>query len=163
MRMAVSSNTVNAILLALVVSPPVALADDENEGVSFGPAQINAKWQQECGSCHIAYPPGFLPAQSWSKVMSGLDKHFGADASLTPAETQEITNFLLKFASARWSGAASPLRITETAGFERKHSGDEVPAGVWKRPTVKSPSNCQACHTAADKGDFNERSIKIPP
>ena len=25
----------------------------------------HAKHQQECGSCHVAYPPGLLPAASW--------------------------------------------------------------------------------------------------
>jgi hypothetical protein len=94
--------------------------------------------------------------------MASLDKHFGADASLATAETKEITDFLVKFGSNRWSGAATPLRITETMEFKRQHGGDELPAGVWKRPSVKGPSNCQACHPGADKGDFNERSIKIP-
>ena len=163
MRRVTPVGSVKAILMAVVLLPLVALADDdENEGAPLKPAQINAKWQQECSSCHIAYPPSLLPAQSWRKLMAGLDKHFGADASLTPAETQEITDFLVKFASNRWSGAATPPRITETTGFKRKHSGDEIPAGVWKRPSVKSPSNCQACHTGADKGDFSERNIKIP-
>lgn len=40
------------------------------------------KWKAECGTCHIAYPPQLLPAPSWRRVMSGLDKHFGTDAGL---------------------------------------------------------------------------------
>ena len=152
-----------ALMLAMV--PLIATADDDEEerGTAVMPTgKVNVKWQQECGSCHIAYAPGLLPAESWRKVMAGLDKHFGADASLTPAEHREITDFLVKAGSNRWSGAATPLRITETAGFKRKHSGDEIPAGVWQRASVKSASNCQACHTGADKGDFSERNVKIP-
>jgi hypothetical protein len=166
--------TITTALCALLLLPLISLADDdehgEREGRSGGehsyravpPAQVNATWQKECSGCHIAYPPGFLPAASWQKVMDGLDKHFGSDATLTPAEKQEVTTFLVKFASSGWSGAAAPLRITETSGFRRKHEGDEVPAGVWKRASVKSAANCLACHTAADKGDFSEGSVRIP-
>jgi hypothetical protein len=67
----------------------------ENRGKPVMPAQTNARFQQECASCHMAFPPGLLPAASWTKMMSALDKHFGADASLTPAETAEITGFLV--------------------------------------------------------------------
>lgn len=147
-------------VLALGVASAAQAA--EGRGKSAQPAQANAKWQQECTSCHIAYPPGFLPAESWRKVMGGLDKHFGTDASLTPAEVKEITDFLVNNASSRWSGTTAPLRITETGGFKRQHNNREVPAAAWKHPQVKSPANCQACHTKAESGDFSERNIKIP-
>jgi hypothetical protein len=126
------------------------------------PAASNTKWQQECGTCHVAYPPWLLPAESWRKVMAGLERHFGSDASLTPAENKEIIAFLVKNGSTDWSAGSTPLRITETAGFRRKHQGDEVPAGVWKRASVKSAANCQACHAGAAKGDFNEDAVRIP-
>ena len=45
----------------------------------------NEKWKTECGSCHLAYPPELLPASSWRRIMAGLDRHFGADASLDAA------------------------------------------------------------------------------
>lgn len=134
----------------------------EDRGRPVQPAQVNAKFQQECSSCHIAYSPGLLPAESWRKVMAGLDKHFGTDASLTDQETKEITTFLVNHASNRWSASTAPLRITETAWFKRKHDGHEVSPDVWKRPSVKSPANCAACHPKADRGDFDEDNIRIP-
>jgi hypothetical protein len=94
--------------------------------------------------------------------MAGLDKHFGTDASLTPAESRQITDFLVRNGSNHWSGAATPLRITETSGFLREHRGDDVPAGAFKRASVKSAANCQACHPGAAKGDFNEHAVRIP-
>jgi nitrate/TMAO reductase-like tetraheme cytochrome c subunit len=94
--------------------------------------------------------------------MTGLDKHFAVDASLTPAEATEITDFLVKNASNRWSASTAPLRITESVWFKTKHNEREIAPAVWKRAAIKSPSNCQACHAGADKGDFNENSIKIP-
>jgi nitrate/TMAO reductase-like tetraheme cytochrome c subunit len=126
------------------------------------PAKLNPTWSKECGACHIAYAPGLLPAESWRKLMSGLDKHFGADASLTVQESQDVSAFLVANASNRWTGAGAPLRITETPWFKSKHSGKEVSPAVWKRASIKSASNCQACHAGADKADFNEHSIKIP-
>jgi mono/diheme cytochrome c family protein len=134
----------------------------EDRGRPVQPAQVNAKWQQECSSCHMAFPPGLLPAASWRKTMAGLDKHFGADASLSPEETTVITDFLVKNASNRWTANSAPLRITEAVWFKTKHNEKEIAPAVWKRAAIKSPSNCMACHAAADKGDFDEKRIKIP-
>jgi hypothetical protein len=134
----------------------------ENRGKPIQPAQINAKFQQECSSCHIAYSPGLLPAASWRKVMGGLDKHFGTDASLTDQENKEITTFLVNNASNRWSASTAPLRITESAWFKRKHDDREISPSVWKNPKVKSPANCGACHTQAESGNYSERNIRIP-
>ena len=36
-----------------------------------------AAYTQECAACHLAYPPGLLPAASWQRLMGGLGKHFG--------------------------------------------------------------------------------------
>ena len=156
------------LLVALLVTTSFGVhADDhkyngENRGKPVMPAQVNAKFQQECASCHMAFPPGLLPAASWTKMMSGLDKHFGIDASMTPAETTEVTQFLTKNASNRWSAASAPLRITDAAWFKAKHNSREVAPEVWKRASIKSPANCAACHTGAAKGDFNEHNIRIP-
>lgn len=163
-------------LLAMSVTMSAAQADDdegygerssgkfggENRGKLMQVAQTNAKFKAECSNCHIAYAPNLLPAESWRKIMSGLDKHFGSDASLTDPENKEITAFLVSNASNRWNSPTAPLRITESAWFKEKHNSREVSPAVWKNPKVKSPSNCGACHTKADRGDFNEDNIKMP-
>lgn len=164
-----------AALLAASVAVPLAHADDddryekrsskyggENRGKPVQPAQTNTKFQQECASCHIAYAPGLLPAASWRKVMGSLDQHFGSDASLDAQDNKEITTFLVNNASNRWSAPTAPLRITESAWFKRKHDAHEINPDVWKRPSVKSPANCAACHPQAEHGNFNEHDIEIP-
>lgn len=169
---------VAAVVLVIGVVMTVAKADAENDenrgrryagkyagenrGKPLQPARLNALWQQECSSCHIAYAPGLLPTESWRKVMTGLDQHFGSDASLTAQENEEITDFLVRNASNRWSAPTAPLRITESAWFKRKHDGHEIAPSVWKKPQVKSPANCAACHTQAESGDFRERNIRMP-
>ena len=118
-------------------------------------------WKSECGSCHIAYPPQLLPASSWRALMSGLDKHFGSDASLDPQTAAGIAAFLEKNAGRDRSLSRTPAsRITETRWFVHEH--DEVPDRVWKNPQVKSAANCTACHVDGDKGDYDEHSIRIP-
>ena len=134
----------------------------ENRGKPLQSAQSNAKFQQECSSCHIAYAPGLLPAESWRKVMAGLDRHFGSDASVDAQDKQEITAFLVQNSSNRWSAPTAPLRITESAWFKSKHDAHEISPAVWKNPQVKSPANCAACHMQAERGSFNERDIRIP-
>lgn len=161
--------TLLAIAAALALLPLPALAGDhagkyggENRGKPVQPAQANAKLQQECGACHMAYAPGLLPAASWRKIMSGLDKHFGTDATLSAPENREITAYLVDHASNRWLAPSAPLRITEAIWFQRKHDGHEIAAAVWNRPAVKSRANCQACHIDAEKGDFDEHRVRIP-
>lgn len=120
----------------------------------------NARWKAECGSCHLAYPPQLLPAPAWRSIMAGLDKHFGADASIDRAAAAEIGTFLQNNAGGSPRAGAQPRRITETAWFRHEH--DEVPGAAWQRPSIKSAANCAACHRTAEQGDFRERNIRIP-
>ncbi len=134
----------------------------ENRGKPLLPVQSDTLWQKECGSCHIAYSPGLLPAESWRKVMANLASHFGSDASLTAQENHAITDFLVANASNRWRAPTAPDRITETAWFQRKHDSHEVRPEIWLRAAVKSRANCAACHPGAENGDFEESRIRIP-
>ncbi|MDO9314073.1 MAG: diheme cytochrome c [Burkholderiaceae bacterium] len=132
------------------------------EGERFARAPALPKYQQECAACHVAYPPGLLPAASWQRLMSHLPRHFGTDASLDAATTKEISTWLTQNAATRKRLATPPPedRITRSAWFVRQH--DEVPAATWKRASIKSASNCSACHTRADQGDFDEDNVRIP-
>lgn len=134
-----------------------AHADDKRYDVR------NPAYQAECASCHVAYPPQLLSAASWREVMNGLDKHFGSDASLEPAVHADILRYLEANAGRRDTRAAGKpqLRITETRWFVHEHS-EELPRDIWKHPAVKSAANCAACHTAADKGDFSDSTLKLP-
>jgi mono/diheme cytochrome c family protein len=152
-------------LLALMLATSwsaQARYNGEDRGKPVMPAQGNVKWQTECAGCHMAFPAGLLPAASWKKIMTGLDKHFGTDASLSPQDATEISNYLEKYASNRWTASTAPLRITESEWFKAKHLTGEINPAVWKRDSVKSTSNCMACHSGADKGNFDEHGVKIP-
>ena len=120
------------------------------------------KYQQECAACHIAYPPGLLPATSWARMMGSLDKHYGADASLDEASVREIGGWLKVHAGTykRVSEEPPQDRITKSAWFVREHRKLDAP--VWQHASVKSAANCAACHTRAEQGDFNDSGLKFP-
>jgi hypothetical protein len=58
---------------------------------------MNATYGQECGSCHMAYQPGLLPALDWARIMGpdALADHYGDDASLSDALRGEIASYLV--------------------------------------------------------------------
>ncbi|PIT75616.1 diheme cytochrome c [Limnohabitans sp. G3-2] len=126
------------------------------------PVQIPPIYKQECAACHTPYPPGMLPAASWQRVMKGLAHHYGSDASLEPAQVQEIATWLKAHAGTYKRVREEPPedRITRSAWFVRKHR--EVEAAVWKRSSIQSAAQCSACHTQADAGRFDERQLRIP-
>ena len=141
--------------LALIFGSTMAHA----EGSSFS-APANQKWKEECGSCHIAYPPQLLTGENWQRLMGGLDKHFEANAILDPKDNKEILDFLQRYAGHSGKNSASSFRITDTPWFIREHR--EISNNTWSDPAVKSRSNCAACHINAERGDWSERGIKIP-
>ena len=120
------------------------------------------EYTQECASCHLAFPPGLLPAASWRRIMDNLPRHYGTDASLDPALTRQLSTWLQANAGTGKRAREQPSddRITRAAWFVREH--DEVPPSTWKLAAVKSTANCSACHTQAEQGDFRERNIRIP-
>ncbi|HEX4944761.1 MAG TPA: diheme cytochrome c [Usitatibacteraceae bacterium] len=123
----------------------------------------NAAYRQECASCHVAYPPQLLPAQSWRAVMGGLDKHFGTDASLEPAVRADILAYLERTSSGRdfWSLGQPVLRVTQAPWFEKEHR-KEIAAGTAQRADVKSIANCGACHKGAENGDYGKAGRQVP-
>jgi hypothetical protein len=145
------------IAALLIASAPLAWADGDDHAAPLLP-----QYQQECGACHVAYPPSLLPATSWSRLLGKLSQHFGTDASLDAASLKALSTWIQSQAggSRRMREEPPQDRITRSAWFGREHR--EVAATTWKLPAVKSPANCAACHTQADTGDYRERNIRIP-
>lgn len=145
--------TLVSLLAASCLAPLARAGDHPRPAGPMLPA-----YQQECSACHVAYPPSMLPAPAWQRIMSGLGRHFRTDASIDAAEVAQISTWLAAGAGTR--EAPPEDRITRSSWFVRKH--DEVPAATWKRASIRSASNCAACHTRADQGDFDEHTVRIP-
>ena len=117
----------------------------------------NPTWKAECSSCHVAYPPSLLPADSWRALMSGLDKHFGVDASVDAKSAAEIGAFLQKNAGRNRGASTKPiLRITETPGssvsttrwvrrYGKTRRSRALPTA---RPAIAAPSRGISASTA---------------
>ena len=119
-------------------------------------------YQQECGACHLAYPPALLPAASWQHLMDNLSQHYGTDASLDAATARTIGAWLNVYAARGKHARETPPRdrITRAGWFVREHR--EVAPAVWQRPSIKSAAQCGACHGGAEQGRFDEHDIRIP-
>lgn len=163
------SGLVMALYLGTSVSP--AFSDDDRRAMddTFTPV-ADSLYSSECGACHMAYPPGTLPARSWEKIMADLAHHFGENAETLKEDRERITRYLQEHAADRVelrysrrllrgvAAGETPLRITKLPYFVREHR--EVPRRVLK--AVKSISNCDSCHTRANEGSFREHEIKMP-
>ncbi|WNJ98665.1 diheme cytochrome c [Thalassospiraceae bacterium LMO-JJ14] len=147
------------VIAALLASTAPALAED------WAPPVTDKLVQKECGSCHMAFQPAFLPARSWQRIMNNLSDHFGEDASLPADQVAAIRAYLSENAGdvqrrgiarkyMQWVAADGvPLKITENPAFLREHN---FPDRVWKDPKVVTKSNCLACHAQADRGNYDD-------
>ena len=143
---------------------------ERHESKYLAPAN-NETFKQVCGSCHFAYQPGLLPSGSWEKIITDLPYHFGEEVSLNQESKQIISKYLRENAAENSSAKRArkilkslrghtPLRITETPYIREKHH--ELKADIFSRQSIGSFSNCDACHTKAEQGNYDDDYAKIP-
>ncbi len=139
------------ILTALIAFVGAAVTVDESQARRIK----NKLVKSECGECHMAFQPSFLPAESWRIIMDDLENHFGDDASVDEKDAVAITNYLVKHAGRkrRRKKGQPPLRITKLRWFVREHN-HEVSRRAKRR--AGTMSNCTACHRGADKGYYDD-------
>ena len=77
-----------AAALAALAATSAAVADERV------PPVANDLVRKECGECHMAFQPAFLPVRSWSRMMNELADHFGEDASLPADKGAAIRAYL---------------------------------------------------------------------
>ena len=165
------------ILTAGVLMVPVVFSDDDRREYrqrSVGVAPVQSPiYKEECSSCHMAYPPGLLPARSWKKIMAGLELHFGDNAELDIESFKSISEFLVTNSADDSDYRRSrkimrslnsndmPVRISEIPYIKYKH--DEIPDKLIKfNKKVNSLANCNACHNKAEQGLYSEHDVNIP-
>jgi len=181
MRYVLKKYYLNFLLVGLVSLSVSSLAiadddEDEHEGFfsRFSQSSVtipqNKLYQESCASCHMGFQANLLPSASWEKMMDpkALEDHFGDNAEVNEQDRLAILAYLKTYAAdnkgkrlLRFSKGEAPLRMTELRYFKREHN--EIPKRmVQGNPKVRSLSNCMACHTGAERGDYSERGIRIP-
>ena len=160
--------SVSVLLAVLLIPGAYALTSLPPFGVAALPK--NAAWETECSSCHMAFHPSLLPANSWAAIMAGLSQHFGEDASLDAAANKEITDYLVNHSAETWDSLAAnrlcnvdpvrPLEITATRFWMRLHQ--DISPAVFSGKAVGAKQNCSACHQDAASGMFAPQAISIP-
>lgn len=156
-----------AAITAALLLPAVAARADALRFTADDP-----RWRAECGSCHLAFAPPLMTAAAWRQVMSSLDRHYGTDATLDAPTAAAITAFLERnagggkraappapmIAGAGRTGSRETLpRITTSPWFQREHR--RISAAGLGRKGVGGFSDCAACHGAADRGIYDERTL----
>lgn len=158
MKHSIHSSAITIAIRALGTA--LAIATASAHAAAPTPATAST-YQEECGSCHTAYPARFLKPADWTTVLGTLDRHYGADATLDAATVGALARHLGVGAPPVNVASTTALpRITRSSWFVHEH--DEISAATFKSPAVRSAANCSACHTGADRGDFDEHSIRLP-
>ena len=144
----------------------IVLGRAQAGGSHFYPPVADPVVKEECGSCHLAFAPSMLPANSWKRMMADLKNHFGDDASVDANTAKTITDYLVANAAdtggRRYSdklmggmtATNAPLRITELPKWTKEHR--KVPDWEWKHKDVRTKANCTACHADAALGYYDE-------
>ncbi len=142
----------------------------ETEEDSVPPVD-HAAYKENCGGCHFAYQPALLPSGSWGRILESRGDHFGEAIELSPSQAEEIAAYLKANAADRSDcetareimeslGSGTPLRVTEVPKIRQEHR--KISADVFARPSIGTPSNCPACHAGAERGSYNDDSVRIP-
>jgi mono/diheme cytochrome c family protein len=157
------NHTIHSSLITIAVralGATLAIATASAQAATLTAASAST-YQEECGSCHTAYPARFLKPADWTAVLGNLDRHYGTDATLDSAAVGAVARHLgVGAPPAQVSSTTALPRITRSGWFVREH--DEISAATFKSPAVRSAANCSACHSGADRGDFDEHSIRMP-
>jgi len=136
------------------------------------PLATSETWQTECGACHLAYHPVLLPARSWIELLHQQHNHFGEDLYLADGTVKQLEDYATansadlgiteasRKITAGLSPGETPLRITDTRYWRRKH--DNIPPEVWQQSNVNGKAQCDACHSDAGQGWFEDARMEIP-
>lgn len=122
-------------------------------------------YEKECGGCHFAYQPGWLPERSWRRLMGSLSSHFGENAEVAPATRETITAYLAGRAADRASNtrsreimaaigpAETPISVMKVLYVGGIHGGFLDP-NFRGKPEAKTLAQCPLCHQRAHRGWF---------
>ncbi|MFO1413658.1 MAG: cytochrome C [Burkholderiales bacterium] len=137
------------------------LVADAIAGSHAAPAPANPVYASECGGCHVPYAPRLLAAPAWERIVAGLPRHFGVDASVDAETAAALRTWLTANAQPAGGKRYEPdvPRITQAQWYVREHRKVLARAGTGGAPAA---GNCGACHPGAAAGSFDEHDVRLP-
>ena len=159
------------ILAGLALAAAAASASAGELRMDVG-TNDNPLYDKECGSCHFAYQPGWLPERSWRRLMSSLGSHFGENAEISGPNKEAITAYLASRAADKSSNLRSreliavippqetPISVTKVLYVGGIHGGFLDPNFKGK-PEAKTLAQCPLCHQRAHRGWFAQVTYTV--
>lgn len=146
-----------AVLFAVATPAPLPAAD------RLHPPVDDIAYMAHCGVCHPAYPPEWLPAAAWQRILDTLADHFGEWVELDAAPRRHVGRFLQGRSRDRSSSplavrlretarSAGTARITATAYFTAVHREAPLPAVPSGGVAI---AGCHACHIDVEQGNYD--------
>jgi hypothetical protein len=145
--------------------------NDDHDRDGYLKPVTNQTYREVYGECHLAYQPELMPSGSWQKILDQLDEHFGEELEVDPDTIKTISEYLKTNCAEnslskrskkimRSLGNQVPVRITDIPYIRREHH--ELDPAIFKRKSIGSMANCEACHITAEKGIYDDDDVKIP-
>ena len=167
------------LLAVLAAALPAGAANDlfwkDKPGSMNGfIAATDPTYRKECGSCHFAYSPGLLPARSWERHMSRLEKHFGENVAIAEPARTTILRYLTENAAdqspyngskvmmERVEPGQTPYRFMDVPLFREMHRIVLEVINRKQKLKVRTLTNCDACHQWAPEGSFGNSELLVP-
>jgi hypothetical protein len=94
-----------------------------------------------------------------------MPAHFTAQVMVNIDTQNQLSQWLQAHAGtfARVAEEPPQHRITQSLWWQQIHRpSSQLPAAVWKKPSVSHGANCLSCHPAAAKGEFNAKRVQVP-
>ncbi|HET7730524.1 MAG TPA: hypothetical protein VFK48_10865 [Usitatibacter sp.] len=172
---------INGALAALAACAALGAPAADEIFQKDGPSSMNGflaanhpLYVKECGGCHFPYSPGLLPERSWKLQFSRLEKHFGETIQLPPETHAALLAYVTENAADRspYGGSITfmqridpkrtPYRLNDVPLFREMHRVMKEVIDRKQKVKVRTLTNCNACHQAADSGSFGYDELYVP-
>ncbi|MDV3000193.1 MAG: hypothetical protein N5P05_001799 [Chroococcopsis gigantea SAG 12.99] len=127
----------------------------QTPALAVSPEPVPASFQigqqlylENCAGCHVPFPPGVLPSESWLKIMENPGKHYGVEVPNIIRLTQRlIWEYLKAFSRPLVADEPVPVYIAQSRYFKALHPRVTLPESV-------NHQSCVVCHLNAASYDY---------
>ena len=131
----------------------------------------NPQFAKECAECHNLFSPNFMTKKMWKVALEDKNEHFKKDLTKDVPHFESIKKYILKNSAetseteisqgiVQSTKGKNKYRITKTKYWKDLHK--KIPRSAYKKETIKSKSNCQACHINFGETNYiNDEDISL--